>query len=224
MWISITSFVFICCTPMREKFSPSAFFPLQAALFEASLAFLAVLLGWMLSQSPMETLRLNFHAILLGILAVLPLLGLLLACRWLPWRLVREVCRVLDDLIVPMFKNCTWVEVAAISLLAGLGEELLFRGVFQSAMVEWSGDFLPHSPAGAMVGDWVAIVSVAVLFGLLHAVNAAYAVLAALMGLYLGWLWTATGNLAVPIVAHAVYDFLALEYILRGRRGENQEQ
>jgi membrane protease YdiL (CAAX protease family) len=91
-------------------------------------------------------------------------------------------------------------------------------------MVEWSGDFLPHSPAGAMVGDWVAIVSVAVLFGLLHAVNAAYAVLAALMGLYLGWLWTATGNLAVPIVAHAVYDFLALEYILRGRRGENQEQ
>ena len=116
---------------------------------------------------------------------------------------------MLDDLIVPMFKNCTWVELAAISLLAGLGEELLFRGVFQAAMAEWTGDFLPHSPAGAMVGDWIAIVGVAIVFGLLHAVNAAYAVLATLMGLYLGWLWMATGNLAVPIVAHAVYDFLA---------------
>ena len=69
-----------------------------------------------------------------------------------------------------------------------------------------------------MVGDWIALVGVAILFGLLHAVNVAYAVLAALMGLYLGWLWMATGNLAVPIVAHAVYDFLALVYILRGRR------
>ena len=72
-----------------------------------------------------------------------------------------------------------------------------------------------------MLGDWMAIVSVAIVFGLLHAVNAAYAVLAALMGLYLGWLWMATGNLAVPIVAHAVYDFLALVYILNRRREDS---
>ena len=203
---------------MSEKFSPSAFFPLQAALFEASLAFLAVLLGWMLSQSPLETLRVNPYSVVQGLLAVLPLLGLLLACQRATWRPLRAVRRVLDDLIVPMFRNCTWVEMAAISLLAGVGEEMLFRGLFQAALVQWSGDFLPHSPAGAMVGDWMAITSVAILFGLLHAVNAAYAVLAALMGLYLGWLWMATGNLAVPMVAHAVYDFLALRYILRERR------
>ena len=109
------------------------------------MAFLAVLLGWMFGQSPLETLRVNPHAILLGILAVLPLLGLLLACERVPWRPVQEVRRVLDDLIVPMFKNCTWVELAAISLLAGLGEELLFRGVFQAAMAQWTGDFLAIS-------------------------------------------------------------------------------
>ena len=203
---------------MSENFLPAPFFPFQAALFEASLAFLAVLLGWILGQSPAETLRVSPAAILLGVMAVLPLLALLLACETVPWRPVQEVRRVLNDLIVPMFKSCTWVELAAISLLAGIGEELLFRGVFQPATADWTGDFLPHSPAAAMCGDWIALVAVAILFGLLHAVNTAYAVLATLMGLYLGWLWLVTGNLAVPIVAHAVYDFLALGYVLRGHK------
>src|SRR5208282_6198577 len=172
---------------MSEKLSPSPFFPIQAALFEASLAFLAILLGWMFGQNPMETLRLNPRAILLGMLAVLPLLGLLLACERVPWRPIREVRRVLDDLVVPMFKNCSWDEVAGIALLAGLGEELLFRGLFQAALADWTGDFLPHSPSGAMAGDWIALGIVAILFGLLHAVNIGYAMLAILMGLYLGW-------------------------------------
>lgn len=209
---------------MSEKLSPPPFFPFQAALFEASLAFLAVLLGWLFGQSPLETLHVTRDSILLGILATLPLLGLLLACERVPWRLVQELRRVLDDLIVPMFENCTRVELAAISFLAGLGEELLFRGVFQAAIAEWTGDFLPHSPAAAMLGNWIALLCVAIIFGLLHAVNVAYAVLATLMGLYLGWLWMKTGNLAVPIVAHAGYDFLALVYILRGRRGGSQER
>ena len=203
---------------MSDKVSPPVFFPLQAALFEASLAFLAVFLGWLFDQSPLETLRLNRHAVLLGTLAVLPLLALLLGCEYLPWRAIQELRRILNDLVMPMFRNCTWVDLAAISLLAGIGEEMLFRGVFQAAMVEWTGDILPHTPAAAAVGDWIAIVTVAIVFGLLHAVTRGYVVLASLMGLYLGWLWMATGNLAVPIVAHAVYDFLALAYLLRGRR------
>src|SRR5271157_2840643 len=157
-----------------EKFSPSGFFPIQAASFEASLVFLAVLLGWILGQSPLETLRVNPYSIRLGILAVLPLLGLLLLCERVPWRPVQDVRRVLDDLIVPMFKSWSWSELAGLSLLAGLGEELLFRGVIQAAMVQWTGEFLPHSPAGAMAGDWISLVCVAILFGLLHAVNAAY--------------------------------------------------
>ena len=34
----------------------------------------------------MKTLRLNSYSVLLGFLAVLPLLGLLLACERVPWR------------------------------------------------------------------------------------------------------------------------------------------
>jgi membrane protease YdiL (CAAX protease family) len=203
---------------MNEKFAPSPSFPLQAALFEASLAFLAVFLGWMFSQPPMKTVQVDLYSLLMGMLAVLPLLAMLWACQRVSWRPILAVRRALDDLIVPMFKDCTWSQLAEISLLAGVGEELLFRGVFQAGMADWTGDFLPHTPASALLGDWIAIISVAIVFGLLHAVNAAYAVLASLMGLYLGWLWWATGNLTVPIVAHAVYDMLALMYILRGKR------
>ena len=43
----------------------------------------------------------------------------------------------------------------------------------------------------------------------------AYAMLAALVGGYLGWLHLASGNLLVPILAHALYDFVALRLLLR---------
>jgi uncharacterized protein len=174
----------------------------------------------MLNQSPFVTLRMNLRAIGLGLLAVLPLLALLLACERIAWRPIAEVRRVLDDLIVPMFKNCHWVDLLGISLLAGVGEELLFRGVLQVTLTKWTGDFLPHSPTCAIVGDWIALCGVAVLFGMVHAVTVGYALLATLMGFYLGWLWLATGNLIVPIVAHAVYDFLALMYFVRRRRAK----
>jgi uncharacterized protein len=50
-----------------------------------------------------------------------------------------------------------------------------------------------------------------------HWITRTYALLAALVGLYLGGLWLWTGNLLVPIVAHALYDFVALIWILRRR-------
>ena len=43
-----------------------------------------------------------------------------------------------------------------------------------------------------------------------------YGVLAALIGVYLGWVWLASGNLLAPVVAHALYDFVALVVLVRG--------
>jgi membrane protease YdiL (CAAX protease family) len=45
-----------------------------------------------------------------------------------------------------------------------------------------------------------------------------YLVLAGLIGLYLGGIWLATGNLLVPIIAHAMYDFVALVYFVKTRK------
>jgi membrane protease YdiL (CAAX protease family) len=190
-------------------------FPLQAALFEASLAVMAIVLGWVSSQSPSEKIKVSFSAIALGVLAVLPLLAILLACQRIEWRPVKELRRVLDEVVVPLFRTCNWIEIAAISFLAGLGEELLFRGLLQNGFAQWTGEFLPHTPSAALAGDWMAVIFVAILFGALHAVNLSYAVLAAIMGAYLGWLYLATGNLTVPIIAHGLYDFIALAYVLK---------
>jgi membrane protease YdiL (CAAX protease family) len=48
------------------------------------------------------------------------------------------------------------------------------------------------------------------VFGVCHWLNRTYAVLATLMGVYFGLLLVWTGNLWTPILAHAVYDFVAL--------------
>jgi membrane protease YdiL (CAAX protease family) len=99
-----------------------------------------------------------------------------------------------------LFHECNWLELALVALLAGVGEELLFRGVVQHAAAERWG-------AGA------GLVIASLAFGFAHPLSLTYIVLAATIGFYLGWLWLASGNLLVPIVAHGLYDFIALIYL-----------
>lgn len=203
---------------MDEKLPVSPFFPLQAAIFEGSLTVVAVALGWLLARPPLETYQVSPGAVALGLAGVLPMLVLFALCLWLPLRPFSAVLRVLDETLIPLFKTCNLVEMAVISLLAGLGEEMLFRGVLQGALADWLGSVLPGGHGAALAAQWLAAIGIAILFGLMHAVNSSYALLSGLIGLYLGWLWMATGNLAVPITTHAVYDFLALAYLVRLRR------
>ena len=72
---------------------------------------------------------------------------------------------------------------------------------------------------GTFLPAWGALALASVLFGVLHAMTVVYAVLAVLAGLYLGWLWQATGNLLVPVVCHALSDFLVLLVLLRWQNG-----
>jgi membrane protease YdiL (CAAX protease family) len=94
----------------------------------------------------------------------------------------------------------------AISVIAGLSEEFLFRALLQGWL------------AGAIGPAW-ALALASAAFGLCHWITPAYALVAALMGLYLGGLWWWSGNLLTPVVAHACYDFLALIWLLRVQRG-----
>jgi membrane protease YdiL (CAAX protease family) len=101
-------------------------------------------------------------------------------------------------------------QFAVISALAGLGEELLFRGVMQQALAEW------------LDVSW-AIGLTSVVFGLAHLITPLYGLLAAAVSAYLGWLMVSYENLVVPVVTHGVYDLVALVYVTRGRGMTNDE-
>jgi len=89
-------------------------------------------------------------------------------------------------------------DVMVISIAAGLGEELFFRGVLQPEL---------------------GLVPASLIFGALHVGGRATLVFGGwvtLMGAMLGGLAIWTGGLLAPIVAHAAYDAGALAYIRWG--------
>lgn len=149
------------------------------------------------------------EALLRGVLATLPMFVLLRVVArgtWAPFvRLRQQVELVVGEL----FGESHWIEIALVSLAAGLGEEVLFRGALQPWIATWTDPLF-------------ALCAVSLLFGMAHAISTIYLVAATLIGLYLGWLALEYDDLIAPIVAHALYDFAALVYIRRsitqGRR------
>jgi uncharacterized protein len=170
---------------------------------EGGLAILAMFLGWLLHQPPLDTLSFDFRAALIGLAATAPLILMFFALlRW-PVGPIAGIRRFTLEVLCPMLAPCTVPDLAAIALLAGFGEEMLFRGTLQAVFTRGSG-------------PWLGLATASLLFGVLHSVTPAYAVLAALMGAYLGWLWQVTGNILTPIAVHALYDFAVLWYLLAG--------
>jgi membrane protease YdiL (CAAX protease family) len=187
---------------MDSESDPHRWFFVLGIAFEAALGLLALGLGWLFGQPPLETFRWDLRDGVLGAAASLPLFATaVLAVRFQrrPWA---DIVRFFDEVIRPLFRGTGTLGLAAISLAAGVGEEMLFRGLLQPVL-------------GRALGPWGGLCVASLLFGLMHPFSPAYFVLATLCGLYLGWCWQASGNLLTAVVTHALYDFLALVYLLR---------
>lgn len=89
-----------------------------------------------------------------------------------------------------------------LSLLAGIGEELLFRGAVQGWLLE-------HTNAA------LAVLGASVLFGLVHYVSFTYFLIATGLGLILGVAYVLSDSIALVMIWHAVYDMIALFCLLR---------
>ena len=174
--------------------TPARFFRLAAA-FEGGLVVAGLAIGWWMSPPVWELAWWRVEALLLGAVWTLPLLVALVFMRQLRVGAFGQLNRVVDELLVPLFGGLKLWQFAVISVLAGVGEELLFRGILQRVLTGWMGE----------IG---AIALTSVLFGLAHLITPLYGVLAALVSLYLGWLFVRYENLAVPMVTHAMYDFV----------------
>lgn len=187
----------------REPMSHRRPLLLLAVVSEGGLGGLALLLGWLLDHPPLVTWRWSFHHAAAGALASLPLLLLFAACLSIPLGPLLRIKRLAVRFIKPLFAPCTLFDLALISLLAGFGEEMLFRGVLQAVLDD-------H------LGVWPGVIAASVAFGLLHLLTPTYGLLATMMGVYLGAVWLLTDNLLVAVTAHAVYDFIALVFLVRG--------
>lgn len=180
------------------EFRDRASFLNLAGILQGGIVLAALALGALVDIAALSSIRLDGTDALLGAVAILPMLG----AFWL----ARPLRKLVVEALGPALALCTWYDLVLLAALAGFGEELLFRGTLQP----WIGRL---HPAAGLIG-------VNVLFGLLHALTPAYAMMAALFGLYLSWLAAGPGepNLLRPIVAHALYDYLAFVLVVREYR------
>jgi hypothetical protein len=95
-------------------------------------------------------------------------------------------------LLAGLLGHLRWWEMVALSCLAGLSEEVFFRGILQPE---------------------IGLALASLVFGLLHAISLPYVVWATLMGGYLGCLLQLTQHLWVPIITHTLVDLVGLWYI-----------
>lgn len=186
-----------------------------AAVFEGSLVVVAVILGWMTNVDPFA--RLTFHESDLwwGLVATLPMLVLLAVSFCWPPPPLRTIRNYLVDTLGPLLSQCRWFDLILLAMLAGLTEEILFRGVVQVWLTISVTPLAPHiSPlvVGILLSN--------VLFGLAHLITPTYGLMAMAMGVYLAYVQQTAPHqsLIAPIVTHAAYDWIAFLVVVHAYR------
>jgi len=178
----------------------------MAVVVEAALAFVALLLAWIF-RAPLRDMFPPVgpplvEAIARGFVATLPMLAIFWVLVNSSWPPLRELRNQVEWLITEMFPARSTAQFAMVAVLAGVSEELLFRGAIQSKLAMWT------TPLAGLV-------ITSILFGLAHALSKAYFLFAVAVGAFLGWLTLYFNDLVAPMTAHAIYDFLALVYLSR---------
>eukprot|EP00752_Nemacystus_decipiens_P001536 g1505.t2 len=180
-----------------------------AAVVASQVAFVG-LFGWISSSTIRQQVFSSFsaspEAAALGVVGMLPLLayGLALDLRKDHWDWVRKIDEATSEVALQLFGSERQVAkvtavVIPLAILIGFCEECAFRGLLPLFIAAKTG--LPTAAVVALSG---------VIFGSLHAATLAYFVTATVSGVFFHGLLLFSGNIFVPIVAHAVYDAIAL--------------
>lgn len=179
-----------------------------AAFFEGGLLLAAFAIGWVVAIDPVADLHFEWMDVLWGVVFMLPMLALFLVTHRSSFAPIARMNRFLVDMIGPFLVHCRIIDLILLATLAGVCEEVVFRGFLQP----WIGRL------GATVG----LIGSNVLFALAHFVTPTYAIAAFLIGIYLALLLQIddSPNLLVPIITHGVYDFIAFLIIRRTYRLE----
>lgn len=157
---------------------------------------LAIILSVVMSVDLASLFVITPNDIAIGIIATVPL-GVFL--WWFDGSTIKPISELRSSQIEFLNQigfDLTPMRIVALSLAAGICEELLFRGVLQTWLTSMT----------TVVG---AIVVSNIIFGLLHYRTWVYALIAGLVGVYLGCIFVMTGGLLAPMITHGLYDALA---------------
>jgi membrane protease YdiL (CAAX protease family) len=190
-----------------------------AAMVELSLGALAVLLGrfiganphaWMPATDDSIGLAIGFGG---GLMLGLGMAGVIQWLEHLQWDWIQRISTQAEGSVRKLLHGCNAWHVLSLSLAAGAGEELLFRGWLQESLCsQWSS-------VGAM-GVVASIVISSMVFGIAHPLSLGYVVIASLLGVVLGVAFWCTENLLLVIIAHATYDAVLMLTFVRQMSAE----
>lgn len=168
-------------------------------------AIAVVVLGWGLTflidvnWTPLG--RFGWASLLYGVIAgILFYVGVFFfSCQgWFYTKAMRKLMHSLHGL----FSQFSWPAIIVVSILAGVGEELLFRGVLQTWLI-------------SVVDPFWGIVLASMVFGLLHYLTKIYVVVTFAIGLLFGALFYYSNSLLLVMLAHTVYDICAFAVIVK---------
>ena len=144
---------------------------------------------------------LALFAIPLGALmgVVIYLLGFALSCA--PWSKTKSMHDLLT-MLHQLFRNFSWPQILLVSLLAGVGEELLIRAVLQTFLVDSIGVF------------W-GIAGASLIFGLLHFMTKTYIFFTFFLGFLFGVAFYFSDSIVLIMIGHTVYDIIAFAMIVK---------
>jgi membrane protease YdiL (CAAX protease family) len=168
---------------------------LLAVLMEGIALLLAVFLAWYFEISLMPLSEDYLRDIVIGTAgALLPFAFFLFLMSEGAGKiaLLGSLRKIVTPGIKEIFSNTKLIDLIVISLIAGISEEILFRGVLQVKF---------------------GIVAASIVFGLVHCISTAYVIVAAAMGFYIGAFYYFSNSLLVPVQIHFIYDLGALIYL-----------
>ncbi|NOQ14393.1 MAG: CPBP family intramembrane metalloprotease [Methyloprofundus sp.] len=197
---------------MNEPSIDSENFFKTACYFESALILVAIALGWIAEINPFEFIIFNEQVVINGIMGTLPLCIIFLALNQITVESLQQIRQVLQNTLGPGLAKHHWTDLFVLAAIAGISEEILFRGVIQPWL---------ENSWGIMAGLLIS----SLLFGLIHAVTFLYFVMATAVSIYLGLYldYDNTRNLLTPIIIHGLYDFFAFFIIVRAYRLEQQK-
>lgn len=128
-----------------------------------------------------------------------------------------------EELTLRMMSGTAWhdllLSLLVVAVLAGFGEELLFRGLLQGTLVKLLGK--KHSSVNGSISPWVMHVSiwtVAFLFSAIHLQFFGF-IPRFLLGAWFGYLLWWTGSIWVPMLAHMINNALSAIFLFAETNG-----